>query len=126
MFLGVSSGGVINTNHELLGNPAHPSQYPDVFLTFYGQLSYIERIISSINWLVMKFLALNDDGVYRKHFGSDMPHFRDLIQDMDLLLINTHPVLDSRPLVPWTIRIGGLTHIGSPKPLPTVRNISLG
>ncbi|XP_049818507.1 uncharacterized protein LOC109607683 [Aethina tumida] len=117
--IGVSSGGVINTNHEMLGNPAHPSQYPDVFLTFYGQLSYIERIISSINWLVMKFLALNDDGVYRKHFGSDMPHFRDLIQDMDLLLINTHPVLDSRPLVPWTIRIGGLTHIGSPKPLPT-------
>ncbi|CAH0547836.1 unnamed protein product [Brassicogethes aeneus] len=123
--IGVSSAEIMNGHYETLGIPSHPIQYSDVILPFYGPQSILERMVSVGFYLFKKTFPLlslikRSEGVdqVEKYFGPNMPSREDIVRNVSLVLINSHPVYNSRPLSPWLVRIGGQLHLDSPKPLP--------
>ena len=111
--------------YEWMGNPINPVANPDFMLPFAGKLSFVERLLSVLNRLLLSTYAyprilLSHDEMIRKNFG-EYPSVLDLILSTDMLFLNVHPALQGvRPLVPSIVDIGGGLHLQPLKPLPKV------
>ncbi|XP_056637304.1 UDP-glycosyltransferase UGT5-like [Diorhabda sublineata] len=120
----ISPFEVSSTVYTALGNPFNPIAYPEMVLPFIGgQLSFRERIISflfSYLFYGYKMLAVSKRKILmQKYFGKEVRSVEKLWNDVDLLLINTNPIInDIRPLGPNTITFGGANHVLPPRPLP--------
>ncbi|KAK5639992.1 hypothetical protein RI129_010803 [Pyrocoelia pectoralis] len=109
---------------QVMGNPTHPSIYPNVFSAYDEVLSFPQRISSFISeyivMLVQRYSYIVANELTRKYFG---PHYSTLEQIMDntsMLFVNSDPIFHRvRPLVPSVIQIGGGSHLKPLKPLPT-------
>lgn len=121
--IGIVSSDAFNTGHEIMGNVASPIAHPDRILPFTVARSFTERLGSCILALAMKFLiipraATKQDPIVKKHFPRNTKTYVELVSNVDLQLVNTHPALGYiRPILPNTIQLGFL-HIKPPKPLP--------
>ncbi|KAJ8923421.1 hypothetical protein NQ315_001979 [Exocentrus adspersus] len=83
--------------HRLVGNPTHPVVTPEFLTPFYGDLSFKERVISTIfdrylELYVSKRLFRKKEYVLGKYFNSSSSIVQ-LISDVDLIFVNTNPVL---------------------------------
>lgn len=115
------------SGHDNVGNPTHPIYTPDFFLPFANNLNFWKRLYSTYynfwyRWYFYFHVLSVEDQMVRKYFGDDIPYLGDVVNDLSLLLTNTHPILGGpRPLVPTTVEIGGTgLHIKPRKPLPKV------
>lgn len=114
--------------HRLVGNPAHPIVNPDMFTPFYGNLNFKERIISMIYDLYVQLYAIKiyfnaKQSILSTYFNTKST-VEELINDVDMLFINTNPVLQSiRASGPSTVNIGGYERFTSKEPLPKVNKI---
>ncbi|XP_074028192.1 UDP-glycosyltransferase UGT5-like [Leptinotarsa decemlineata] len=112
------------TIHGFMGNPTHPSLFSEPVLPFSGELSFVERLISTTYYLFVtyqsKYVEIPErDRILREHFGNSVPSFTDLVSDVDMLFINVNPIMnDVRPLGPATITFEGMSLTPPPKPLP--------
>lgn len=122
-YIGLISLDGTATAHGFLGNPTHPVMYPESVLPFAGQLKFSERVIATLFYFYRKTMSIveSNDLLMRKHFGSDARPLYEIMQDVEMVFINTNPVTYGvRPSSPTTVFIGGGIHIEDPKPLPDV------
>lgn len=112
--------------HFCLGNPVHPVLTPSIFLPYVQNLSFSQRLTSSIFNIIMtyknyKILNENDLKV-KKYFGENYTSLIKLQCQFELFFVNTHPLLDYvRPVVPGYISITG-AHIQTKENLSQVSN----
>lgn len=127
-YIGMLSYDANNYIYEAVGNPTHPVLYPDFFTGFGKNLNVIDRVKSvfmefCLNMFLKFYYIPSNRWVIEKHFGKNAPSVESLIENMDLLFLNTDAVLTLvRPLVPSIVQIGGGTHRRTQKPLSKVQN----
>lgn len=127
----ITSADASRTGHEIMGNEINSVAHPDRVLPFTTAQSFGQRLISCILNLMMEFVLIprsqkNFDALPQKHFPEVTKSSHDLVRNVDLLLINAHPVLGNiRPILPNTIPLGFL-HIKPPKKLPQDLSVLIG
>ncbi|KAB0792446.1 hypothetical protein PPYR_14405 [Photinus pyralis] len=108
--------------YQRLGNPTHPSLYPDMLSTSDMNLSLSQRIESFIGVCVFKLIGIYTrsvvNGMVQKYFGPNYSSVDDIMRNASMLFVNTDPIFHNvRPLVPGVIQIGGGSHLTTPRPL---------
>ena len=121
--IGISAIGAGIPVHELIGNPVNPVIHPEIIFPYqHGRLTLSERINSFIYYFATKFFLqpiFEAIGVYqaRKYFDNFTGGLAGAEEQVDLVFINTNPLLDYvRPITPNTIQLGFM-HVNPPKPL---------
>ncbi|KAF2901096.1 hypothetical protein ILUMI_05091, partial [Ignelater luminosus] len=107
-----------------LGNPFHPVLNPDFMLPFFGQLTFTERLLSTV--FVLCYSIFNkyifypiQQAAVEKHFGKNYSSIEEILSTASLMFVNTDFVFHGiRPVLPNVIQIGGGTHLSASKPLP--------
>lgn len=103
--------------------PDLPSHVPNEFVPYAERMTFTERFTS---WLMTKSLKLlyrwvierSDNAMIAERFGADVPDVHELMNNVSLVLLNTHYSLHgTRPTSPQVVQIGGV-HIKPLKPLP--------
>ncbi|KAH0813539.1 hypothetical protein GEV33_009252 [Tenebrio molitor] len=123
-FIGLISLDAPSRIHAAVGNPVHPVLYPEYDLPFYRNLTFWERLFSTLfmwfmSWYSEHHLHPREDTTIRKYFGDDVPSVAEIQKNMSMLFINVNPIFHNiRPLVPATVQVGGGIHLQKPKPLP--------
>lgn len=121
--VGISSLGLTGTSMEAIGNPSHPALDPEMVLPFSTNLSFKERVISTLYKLLFKFgahfsLRSKMEKIGQQFFGKNMRPIGDLAKEVSLVIVNNNLALSNvRPLVPAFVSISGI-HIKEKKPLP--------
>lgn len=125
--IGISSmGGYIGT-HFGIGNPHFPSMYSEMFLPYHGQLTFYERLKSTLYYLFVRFyrtavILPQSDELARKYLGNDLPYIEDIEKNMSLLFLTTNPFLYvPRPTIPTIISLESI-HV---KPVESLPNVSI-
>ncbi|KAK9878088.1 hypothetical protein WA026_020731 [Henosepilachna vigintioctopunctata] len=121
--VGIVSSGAPIPSLDTVGNPSHPIFSPDHNLPLKRDLSFKERIISTIysvfvrlhfQWVVLP----REDRLVKKYFGEDMPYLGDIERNISILLLNRNPVFHRvMPLVPAVIELGRVESRVKPTPL---------
>ncbi|XP_044729432.1 uncharacterized protein LOC123292782 [Chrysoperla carnea] len=120
--IGFSTVGATEWTNDLVGNPNPYAITPELFLGFTDRMTFFERIINAgttlFNEGVLNFVHLpKQEDLRKKHLPHTKP-LSDILNNVSLILLNSHPSLSSpRALVPNMIEIGGF-HVDPPKPLP--------
>jgi glucuronosyltransferase len=121
--IGFSSLDVYRDTHERMGNAFNPAIHPGLIQDFVSPMTFIQRWKSLKFYLWNKFyydpkVYAEHDLVIKKYFPELKTSVDELRNSLQLLMVNTHPVMGFiRPLVPTTIQLGFM-HIGDSKPLP--------
>lgn len=122
--VGITSLEAAFTVHDDFGNEGNAAVHPAMFLGYdSGELSLMERVKSLI--LNVMYLNMIDPNVLHStnvmvqtHFPNITAYAQTLKKDVQLLMINTSPILGFiRPLVPKVIQLGFM-HVEPPKALP--------
>lgn len=121
--IGFSAIGAGVPVHELLGNNANPVIHPELLFPYqHGRLAFKERINSFVYYFGTKFflqpifemIGMNQA---RRYFPTMRNSLAEVEERVDLVFINTNPVLDyARPITPNTIQLGFM-HVKPPQPL---------
>lgn len=121
--IGISAIGTGIPVHELMGNAANPVIHPElIFPYIHGKLKFVERISSFVYYIGTKFFLqpiFEMMGIRqaRKYFVNSTAPLYELENRVDLMFVNTNPILDYvRPITPNTIFLGNM-HIYPPKPV---------
>ena len=122
----VSSFGAIFGNYEAVGAPTHPSLYPTSFRRKINNLTMWEKITELYYHYKAERLVLDNfdtigNRIVKKHFGPKVPSISELVNNVDMLFLNIHPMFEGiRPVPPSVVYINGL-HQKPTKELPKVR-----
>ncbi|KAJ3658832.1 hypothetical protein Zmor_010553 [Zophobas morio] len=120
--VGIASLPLTGTANEAIGNPNNPALEPEFTLPFSTNLSFKERVISTIFKVLFKVgakvsLRPKMEKISQKHFGN-IRRLEVIAQDVSLVLVNSNLALQNvKPLVPAHVELSGI-HIKEPKPLP--------
>ncbi|XP_068907170.1 UDP-glycosyltransferase UGT5-like [Tenebrio molitor] len=120
--VGIASLGLTATANEAIGNPSNPALDPEFTLPFSMNLSFKERVVSTIFQFLFKVgaqvsLRPKMEKIKQKFFG-DIRRTEVLAKDVSLVIVNSNLALQNvKPLVPAFIDISGI-HIKPKKPLP--------
>uniref|UniRef100_A0A182NMI7 Uncharacterized protein n=1 Tax=Anopheles dirus TaxID=7168 RepID=A0A182NMI7_9DIPT len=100
--------------NEMVGNPHNPAYNPIPSLGYSDRMDLVQRVwntfVSICEQFNYKYLYLpSQEAVYQRYFTRrDQPPLLDLIHNVSLVLVNSHPVINfARPVVPNMIEIGG-------------------
>lgn len=99
--------------HDCIGNPTHPILYPDINLGLSADLNFMERVVSALfsvfgRYFMNSIIAKVEEQV-AKHLGPDYPPILEEAKNIDMLFLNTNPIINQvRPSVPATIHLTGL------------------
>lgn len=121
--VGFSAIGTGIPVHELLGNDANPVIHPEILFPYqHGRLKFIERVNSFIYYIGTKFVlqpifeTIGMVQLYR-YFPNITKNLAGIEDRVDLIFVNTNPVLDyARPITPNTIQLGSM-HVHPPNPV---------
>ncbi|XP_001870893.2 UDP-glycosyltransferase UGT5 [Culex quinquefasciatus] len=101
--------------NEMVANPHNPAYNPISSLGYSDRMTFRERLwntfVSICEQFNYKYLYLpSQEAVFQRHFArKNLPPLLDLIHNVSLVLVNSHPVITyPRPLVPSMVEIGGL------------------
>lgn len=121
--IGFSAIGAGIPVHELLGNNVNPVIHPEIIFPYqHGRLRFTERINSFIYYFGTKFFLqpiFETIGISQveKFFNISDFSLASVEERVDLVFINTNPILDYvRPITPNTIQLGSM-HVNPPKPI---------
>lgn len=120
----ISSLGPLSNNVKTFGAPVHPLLYPTSFQQKVNNLTIWDKISQLYhNYCVESILNRFHDRsteLLRKVVDPNMPTLRELEKNVDLLLLNIHPLWEkNRPFPPNVIFMGGI-HQKPQKELPQV------
>ncbi|XP_060535997.1 UDP-glycosyltransferase UGT5-like [Cylas formicarius] len=121
--IGVSSMGGWTGTHVAIGNHNPPSIYSEMFLHYNGELTFYERIKSTLyyvwsRWYIYWVAMPRCDAIARKYLGPDLPYLADIERNVSALFLNINPILYTvRPMVPTVVPLGFM-HVRPAKPLP--------
>lgn len=124
--IGIVSLDAFYPTQDFFGNPTHPALYPYYDLGFVEAVSFTQRLKSVVLSVLFRYYLpyyLNPmiNEKVQKHFGLEWFNREKAARNVKLLFINVNPVfLNTRPVVPGTVNIGGGNHIEEPRDLPEV------
>ncbi|XP_022903760.1 UDP-glucosyltransferase 2-like [Onthophagus taurus] len=109
--------------HDSVGNPSHPVLNPDSLLQFNGDLTFLQRVTSTIYNIIRRItfesVKSKEDEIVAKYFGEGYPPLTEIIDRIDMFFMNVNPAFHNlRPTVPAVVHIGGGMNIRPPKKLP--------
>ncbi|XP_045507239.1 UDP-glycosyltransferase UGT5-like [Colias croceus] len=118
----VSSFGAIFDHDETVGSPVHPFLYPILCQQKIYNLTFWEKVeeLYKYWWFKSLWFSREDEEIklLRKFVGNDLPNYRELRNNIDMVFLNTHPMLlDNQPFPPNVISIWGI-HKKPEKALP--------
>ncbi|KAF9800138.1 hypothetical protein SFRURICE_012795 [Spodoptera frugiperda] len=118
----VSSFGAVFGTYESVGAPTHPLLYPlntrqklrDLTLWDKFTEVFIHYAAESV-WYSLYNVGNN---ILKKHFGPEVPKIEELVNNIDMIFMNIHPMLEGiRPVPPNVVYLHGL-HQKPTKDLP--------
>lgn len=122
--------GTIGTTlhfHHYFGNNIHPVLHPDMNFPFAGELSFKERLMSTLFNLCQmyfdKFVFIpRKQQLIDRHFGNvTSVRYEDLVKELDFMMVNEIQLFKGiRSHGPTTVYVGGRNHMEEPKPLSPV------
>lgn len=124
--VGMTSLGAPVTLLDTVGNPSHPIYAPDHNLPIGRELTFYDRILSSLYSAFARILyhwvsAPKIDATVKKFFGDDMPYIDDIARNISVLLLNRNPVFHKiMPMVPAAIELGRVRSFTKVEPLNPV------
>ncbi|CAG5031204.1 unnamed protein product [Parnassius apollo] len=118
----VSTFGTIIGNYEIMGAPTLPTLYHHNFRQRLYNLNYWEKVTELYQYFRFRYIFSSNEEkcnkLIKSVFGPDTPSLSVLKNDVDLLLLNIHPIWEGNyPVPPNVIHMGGL-HQTPPKKLP--------
>lgn len=123
-YMALSSHQIMPWTNGDMGNVDDPSYIPIIFFGFTRPLNFFDRIQNTFCQAVGKlayeyWFRPKDQAIANEVFGPDLPKLKEIAQQSQALLVNTHSSLHgSNPHLPNIVEIGGL-HIPSKiNPLP--------
>lgn len=116
--------------NERVANPQNPAYLVYHLLTYAGhEMTFIQRLINTmaVHFGAVGYHAFSDGPsteLARLHFGPEMPPIPDIVRKRTVLVLanSHHSLIQSRPLVPNAIEVGGLHIVHSEK---KVANVSM-
>ncbi|XP_049298978.1 UDP-glycosyltransferase UGT5-like [Anopheles funestus] len=100
--------------NEMVGNPHNPAYNPIPSLGYSDRMHLVQRVwntfVSICEQFNYRYIYLpSQEAVYQRYFSlRNQPPLLDLIHNVSLVMVNSHPVINfARPLVPNMIEIGG-------------------
>ncbi|RZC33421.1 UDP-glucuronosyltransferase 2B20 [Asbolus verrucosus] len=120
--VGISSLPLTTTANEAIGNPNHPALEPEFTLPYSMNLSFRQRVISTIFKVLFKVSAQISlrpkmERISQKFFGN-IRRLEVIAKEVSLVIVNSNLALQNvKPLVPAYVDISGI-HIKEKKPLP--------
>ncbi|XP_044755760.1 UDP-glucosyltransferase 2-like isoform X1 [Coccinella septempunctata] len=121
--IGMTSLGAPIVALDTVGNPSHPILSPDHNLPIGRDLSFRDRILSTLysvyvrvyyHWVVLP----REDRTIKKIFGEHMPYIGDIERTVSLILLNRNTVFHKiMPVLPNVIELGGVRNVKVQKPL---------
>ncbi|XP_052897166.1 UDP-glycosyltransferase UGT5-like [Anopheles moucheti] len=100
--------------NEMVGNPHNPAYNPIPSLGYSDRMHLVQRVwntfVSICEQFNYRYLYLpSQEAVYQRYFSRrNQPTLLDLIHNVSLVMVNSHPVINfARPFVPNMIEIGG-------------------
>lgn len=121
----IASMEVTASFYHLMGNPSHPILHPEFVSPFHGQLTFTERVMSTLlSWYYKYYFAFTvfpeKQKILNKYFDTNST-ITGLISDLDLMILSISPLIHGpRALGPNTISIAGYREDVSPELLPPV------
>lgn len=107
--IGISAIGAGIPVHELLGNPVNPVIHSEIIFPYqHGRMTFTERLSSFVYYFGTKFFLqpiFEHIGIMqaRKYFNNSFVTLAASEEHLDLVFINTNPILDYvRPVTPNT------------------------
>ncbi|KAM7358902.1 UDP-glycosyltransferase family 316 member A1 [Cochliomyia hominivorax] len=109
--------------NQRFGNPQNAALDPSNFLPYSKDMSFWQRCVNTLMAMFEKltysfFHMISQQAVYTKHFEplcqlaswcQELPHHKQLTENLSLALINSHPVLQyPRAFLPNMLNIAGL------------------
>ncbi|CAF4891880.1 unnamed protein product [Pieris macdunnoughi] len=121
-FVQVSSFGGTFDTFSIVGAPIHPLLYPLAVREKFKNLTVLDKLreVYEHYRLVKLYYEVEEaeNEVARRHLGKEFPSMGELMGNVEIILLNVHPVWDSnRPVPPNLIYLGGL-HLQKEKELP--------
>ncbi|KAJ8733177.1 hypothetical protein PYW08_001475 [Mythimna loreyi] len=119
----VSSFGAVYPNYESMGASAHPLLYPINSRRKLNNLTIWEKVQEfyftyKLNKMIWSSWDTTGNTIIRKHFGPKVPQISELMNNIDMLFLNIHPLFETiRPVPPSVIYVSGL-HQKPTKELP--------
>lgn len=126
----ISSSVLIPMFNDRLGQPNNPSYINNFLNVPKYNMNFWHRLQNTLMTVsvppVFEYLMTAPQKQYIKDvFGSDAPCYNSMVNNISLMLINTHFTLNGAvPNVPQVIEVGGI-HIGKIKKLPNVSKINV-
>lgn len=121
--IALSSCVPLPTSLDRFGNPDSPAYVANMFLPLSSKMNFFERVSNTIMYLCTKAIFyfaydIPSQLVAWYNFGLSFPRLTSIAYNTSLLLINTHPVINSpKPYVPNIIEVGGI-HLPKVRKLP--------
>lgn len=122
--IGFSTFGINTAINAITGNPSPYSYFPPIFFGLPDNMDFVQRFVNTVGTTIYEMIIRNyiwprQEVLLHQHFPG-APHLADLIQNVSVILINSHYSIEGpRPLLPNMVPVGGL-HIEEPKVLPAV------
>nr|ANI21994.1 UDP-glycosyltransferase 33T3 [Spodoptera exigua] len=116
-----SFGGLFGT-YESVGAPTHPLLYPTNTRQKLSDLTVWDKLTEAfIHYASEKiWYSFYDvsNSIIKKHFGPEVPNVEELINNIDMIFLNIHPMFEGiRPVPPNVVYLHGL-HQKPTKELP--------
>ncbi|KAJ8733174.1 hypothetical protein PYW08_001472 [Mythimna loreyi] len=118
-----ASFGAVYPNYESVGAPAHPLLYPDNSRRKLNNLTTWEKVRElyytyKLHKMIQENWDTTGNRIIKKHFGPDTPPISELMNNIDMLFLNIHPMFETiRPVPPSVIYMSGI-HQKPTKELP--------
>lgn len=123
--VGIVSLPLLSSAYVNLGISHHPVLDPDYVLPFSTELTFKERITSTLFTLLNTIggpltLKPKINAVTKQYFGDDVRDYREIAKEVSLVIANSNLATQNVKLgVPQLVEISGI-HIKPKKPLPKV------
>lgn len=123
--IGLSSLGFTFFDDDVMGALTHPFLFPNAWhLRIYNLTVWekLQELWIHINVkLYYNYLEGSQNEVLMRVFGDDIPPLRELYNNMQMMILNNHPLwMDNQPVPPSIVYMGGLKTTPI-TPLPKVR-----
>lgn len=129
-WIGIVSMDAPRYYHYVMGNPIHPliNSDPNFRGTSPYGLTFLEKF-QSLAFNIYFYMDPHCPGYMqeateslKEYFGNDMPPLKEIVHNMSLLFITTHPMTHNiKALQPNTLEIGTGMHIKEHQSLPEVK-----
>lgn len=123
-YMALSSHQIMPWTNNDMGNTDDPNYIPLIFLDLTRPLDFFSRM-QNVLWLSLSKVIYEywfrsvDQAIANEVFGPGLPKLKEIAQQSQALLVNTHSSIHgSRPQLPNVVEIGGLHIPSKVNPLP--------